>query len=157
MTSHASAPTPTLDDRDRADIARALASASGAWSAGDRPRAVRLLDELARRFPGVAAIRAQLGAFALEAGDWRAARTLTRSAAADAPGDSAIWSNLGTACLHLARTDDSIAAYRRALELDARSLGAHVGLANALQQGGDIDAAVGVLEAALNAIDDSAE
>ena len=155
--SEPNAPEATPDERERADIARVLAAAGAAWSAGERQRAVELLDALGRRFPAVAAIRAQLGAFALESGDWRAARTLLRSAAADAPGDAAIWSNLGTACLRLARTGDAIGAYRRALELDARSLGAHIGLANALQQGGDVDAAAGVLETARQAIADSAE
>ena len=155
--SHAPAPAATPDDRDRAEIARTLAEAVAAWAEDARPRAVALLDALAQRYPRVAAIRAQLGAFALETGDWRAARTLLRSAAADAPDDAAVWTNLGTACRRLARQDDAIAAYRRAIALDPRSLGANVNLANALHQGGGLDAAVEVLETALQTLPDAPE
>jgi predicted O-linked N-acetylglucosamine transferase (SPINDLY family) len=155
--SHASAPAAIPDDRERAEIARTLAEAGAAWTLDDRPRAVALLDALAQRYPRVAAIRAQLGTFALETGDWSAARTLLQSAVADAPGDAAVWTNLGTACRRLARPDDAIAAYRHALALDPRSLGAHVNLANVLHEVGGLDAAVDVLEAARKAVPDAAE
>jgi predicted O-linked N-acetylglucosamine transferase (SPINDLY family) len=157
MTSHSSVPGAAPDDRERAEISRGIAVAGAAWSSGERQRALQVLDELARRFPSVATIRAQLGAFALESGDWRAARTLLKSVVADAPDDAMAWSNLGNACLHLGRTNDAIGAYRRALAHDVGSLGARVGLANALQQSGDIDGAVAVLEAARAAFAESAE
>ncbi len=155
--SNANVPAAAPNESERAEIARTLAEAGAAWTTGARPRALALLDALGRRFPGVAAIRATLGAFALETGEWRTARTLLQSAADDAPDDAAVWTNLGTACLHLGQTDDAIAAYRRALAKDARSLGAHVNLANALQQTGSLDTAVEVLEAARKAIPDAAE
>ena len=155
--SNANVPAAAPNESERAEIARTLAEAGAAWTTGERPRALALLDALARRHPRVAAIRATLGAYALEAGDWHAARTLLRSAAADAPEDAAVWTNLGTACLRLGQADDAIAAYRRALAQDARSLGAHVNLANALQQNGSLDAAVEELEAARQALPDAAE
>ena len=54
------------DDRARAAVERGLADAHAAWTAGDPPRAMALLAELATRQPGAAIVFAQLGVYALQ-------------------------------------------------------------------------------------------
>lgn len=130
------------------DINAVLADAHAAWSAGDRTRAIALLEAFAARAAGTAEVWARLGAYGLAtARNADAAHWLDRAVALRAT-DAASWNNLGTARLRLGRADDAVAAYRQAGALDASAIGPRVNLANALMQAGDIDGAVAALEAA---------
>ena len=155
--------TATSGDSARPDgpaadaVALGLAEAHEAWQRGDRPRAVAMLTALAASAPSNAAVRARIGAYALEAGRNEDAQRWLESALALAPDDTAVWTNLGTAHLRLARIGDAIDAYRRAQALDPSALSTHVNLGNALSQAGDVDGAVAALEAARALDPDSPE
>ena len=135
------------DDPMHNAVARVLAQAHAAWTAGDRAQAMAMLTACAQRAPQ-AEVWSRLGTYALESGDNDAAHAALRNAVASAPADVASWTNLGTALLRLAHVEEAIAAYRRALVLDPGAVGARVNLANALQQSGDLDGAAAELEAA---------
>jgi predicted O-linked N-acetylglucosamine transferase (SPINDLY family) len=129
-------------------VARGLADAHDAWRQGQRERAVALLAALAESAPHAAAVRAQLGAYALESGHSDDARRWLAGAVALAPDNAAAWTNLGTARLRLGHAGEAVTAFRRALALDQSALAAHANLGSALQQQGDVDGAVVALEVA---------
>ncbi len=155
MTSEQRDGAPLGEPSHRA-VARVLAQAHAAWTAGERARAMAMLTAFAGRAPE-AAVWSRLGSYALEAGDNDAAYAALRNAVAGAPPDVVSWTNLGTALLRLARLDEAIAAYRRVLELDPGAVGARVNLANALQQSGALDEAVAQLEEARRLSPEAAE
>ncbi len=144
------------DDPAPKSVARVLAQAHAAWTAGDRAQAMAVLTAFVGREPA-AEVWSRLGAYALESGDADAAHAALRNAVASAPADAMSWTNLGTALRRLSRVDEAIAAYRRALALDPAAIGARVNLANALHQSGDLDSAVSELEAARDLSPDAAE
>ena len=82
-------------------------------------------------------------ALALERqGDFEAALTSYRLALRDRPNDRRILQNMAIAYSKTGRIDEAIRCYRRALEIDPGSSGAHYGVAYQLLRRGDRRAAV---------------
>ena len=82
-------------------------------------------------------------ALALERqGDFEAALTSYRLALRDRPNDRRILQNMAIAYSKTGRIDEAIRCYRRALEIDPGSSGAHYGVAFLLLRRGDRRAAV---------------
>ncbi|MEP6691295.1 MAG: tetratricopeptide repeat protein [Gemmatimonadaceae bacterium] len=89
-------------------------------------------------------------ALALERqGDYDAALTSYRLALREKPNDPRILQNMGIAFSKTGRLDESIRAYRRALELNPALSGAHYGVAFLLLKRGETDGAREHLEAFL--------
>lgn len=89
-------------------------------------------------------------ALALErAGDFNAAITSYRLALREKPDDHKILQNMAIAYSQLARPDEAIRCYRRALEVEPSLAGAHYGLAFLLIKRGDRDEAAKHLDAFL--------
>ena len=82
-------------------------------------------------------------------GDYDAALTSYRLALRDKPDDPRVHENMAIAYSRLARRDDAIRCYQRALELDPKLSGSHYGLAFLLIKRGDHAAAEQHLEAFL--------
>lgn len=81
-------------------------------------------------------------ALALERqGDFEAALTSYRLALRDRPNDRRILQNMAIAYSKTGRIDEAIRCYRRALEIDPGSSGAHYGVAYLLLRRGDRRAA----------------
>lgn len=90
-------------------------------------------------------------ALALERqGDYDAALTSYRLALRDRPNDPRILQNMAIAFSRVARNEEAIRCYRKALQLEPQLSGAHYGLAFLLLRRGDRDGAIEHLEAFLN-------
>jgi Flp pilus assembly protein TadD len=86
-------------------------------------------------------------ALALERqGDFEAALTSYRLALRDRPNDRRILQNMAIAYSKTGRIDEAIRCYRRALEIDPESSGAHYGVAYLLLRRGDRRAAANHLQ-----------
>lgn len=90
-------------------------------------------------------------ALALERqGDYDAALTSYRLALRDRPNDRRILQNMAIAFSKTGRVEDAVRCYRRALEIDPASSGAHYGLAFLLLKRGDREGAEYHLDAFLS-------
>lgn len=65
----------------------------------------------------------------LRVGKYHEALTSFRLALRESPGDAATLQQMAIAYTRIGMTDEAIKTYRRVLELDARAMGAHYGLA----------------------------
>jgi len=90
-------------------------------------------------------------------GDLDSAITSYRLAQREHPDDPRIVLNMAIAYSRLARVDEAVRCYKRALELDPGLAGAHYGLAFLLLRRGDRDEAAVHLEAFLGAPPKSAD
>lgn len=82
-------------------------------------------------------------------GDYDAALTSYRLALREKPDDARVMQNMAIAYTRLARHEEAIRCYRRALEINPALSGAHYGVAFLLVHRGEGDAAIPHLEAFL--------
>lgn len=136
-----------------ASIAEALALALDHLTAGRHPQAETLYRRILDAVPGHAEALHRLGLLAALRGDHERALALLRPAVerADADGapDPELLFNLGSVLHVLLRTEEAIAAYRRAVALRPDFPDAEYHLSEALQAIGRIDEALAALDALL--------
>jgi protein O-GlcNAc transferase len=123
-------------------ISEALQRAGEHHQAGHLPAAATLYREILAHDPNCVGALHGYGILALQIGRHDVAAEVLRQAAALAPGDPAIHSNLGEAWRQLGRLDDAIGSYRRALSLQPEFHNALANLGLALSAQGKFDDAV---------------
>jgi predicted Zn-dependent protease len=98
--------------------------------------------------PGNVPARVQLAVVKLRAGDAAVAEYHLRDAIATDPDSAVAWSNLGSTLRMLARPEEAIAAFQRALELDPSDYAPALNLGSLLVESGRAAEAIPVLESA---------
>ncbi len=125
------------------------ASLGAALVALGRPSAQETLEKaLSLRADHVGALR-NLALFHREAGQLDQAVARYRQAAAFAPKDATLKSDLGQTLVAAGRLDEAMTVLREALAIDSRSAGTHLGLCRLYRVKGDFGAAIAHAEAAL--------
>ena len=119
--------------------------------------AVALLRRAAALRPDDALIQNNLGSALGESGDLEGALDAFRRTSEAAPDLAASWFNLGKACDALLRSQESEAAYTRALAIDPANLPARIMRANVLKTLGRLDESEAEFRAALTRKPESAE
>jgi protein O-GlcNAc transferase len=137
------------------NLVEALRSAIQHHQAGRLPEAEALYREVLGRDPDCIDALHYLGVIALQVGQHAVAADLVARAAALAPGDPGIHSNLGEIHRHLHRPDEAVASFRRALALDPRHHTALNNLGNILVAQGKLDEAASCFRRALAVKPDS--
>jgi tetratricopeptide (TPR) repeat protein len=133
----------------RPDDADVQASLGAALVALGRPNAQETLEKaLSLRADHVGALR-NLALFHRESGRTEQAVTHYRQAAAFAPKDGTLKSDLGQAYISLGRLEEAKASLQQALAQDPRSASAHLGFSRLYRVMGDFGNAVAHAEAAL--------
>jgi tetratricopeptide (TPR) repeat protein len=103
-----------------------------------------LLDQVRRSDPNDPEAKHQIGMIYVRTGRADAGIALLRQAAESRPGESLYWSNLAAACLAVERSQESVDAARKALEIDRQNFMAWQNLALGLR---DLDDHRGAIEA----------
>ena len=130
-------------------VDKAVAVAEALYVAGYVGDALDVMGPLARTFPGTAIGIFMAGMLALHRGDAYTALDRFEEATRDDPPLPLLQFYLGQVCLQMDKRGRAIDAFRRCVELDPNTVGAYLGLAEALFRNGDCEESA---DAALSAL-----